>query len=106
MYHASIQGTMFRRENGVWFANYARNGKRQRVSLGTKDKRLAHVRLSELLAHPSDRTIMMAQCIQESLTEMEYRKLKSVYVVRCHSKSVVLAFGSYKVWDIAEKIIQ
>ena len=29
MYTGSNQGTMFRRENGVWFGNYTRNGKKR-----------------------------------------------------------------------------
>lgn len=106
MYHSSIQGTMFRRENGVWFGNYTRNGKRVKVSLGTTDKRIASLRLQELLTHPSNRHITMSDCIDGALADMEIRKLKSIYRMRHHSKPVVAALGTYKVGDITEKVIQ
>src|SRR5215471_16723989 len=99
------QGTMYKR-NGVWYANYSRNGKQVRVSLHTKTKSIALEKFHELIAHPAERRVTFDVPIRQALFVLKDRGLKSYDTVEFHSRAVKKAFGTLKVEHVTPLYIQ
>jgi hypothetical protein len=99
------QGTMYKR-NGVYYANYSRNGKQVRVSLHTKIKAIAVEKFHELIAHPSERMVMFDHVVKQALFVLKNRGLKSYTTIEYHSRAVKKAFGSHKLEHVTPRFIQ
>jgi integrase len=99
------QGTLYKRD-GVYYANYSRNGKQVRVSLHTKIKSIAVEKFHELIAHPSERMVTFDHVVKQALFVLKNRGLKSYTIIEYHSRAVKKAFGSQRVEHITPRFIQ
>jgi integrase len=99
------QGTLYKRD-GVYYANYSRNGKQVRVSLHTKIKSIALEKFHELIAHPSERMVTFDHVIRQALFVLKDRGLKSYNTIEFHSRAVKKAFGTQKVEHVTPLYIQ
>jgi integrase len=99
------QGTIFKIGN-VYYANYRRDNKRYKVSLKTKDRAIALLKLQELTAHPMEYSPQFARLLHQTLDMMQLKGLKSFDTVEYHARAVKKALGPVQVKDISSLTIQ
>src|SRR5215510_1680276 len=66
------QGTIFKIGN-VYYANYRRNGRQVKKSLGTKDRSIALYKLQQLIAHPLESTVQFGFIIRRAIEGMQIK---------------------------------
>src|SRR5437867_903641 len=99
------QGTLFK-VNGVYYANYRRDGKQIKLSLKTKDRTIALMKLKEFIAHPVEQSPQFAQLLAQTLDVMQLRGLKSYNITQYHARAVHKALGHMRVNDVSSLVIQ
>src|SRR5215510_7146923 len=99
------QGTLFKIGN-VYYANYRRDNRRVKVSLKTKDRTIALMKLKEMTAHPIEQSPYFTRLLTQTLDTMQLKRLKSHETVEYHARAVRKALGHVQVKDISSLMIQ
>src|SRR5215475_5459212 len=92
------QGTIFKIGN-VYYANYRRNGRQIKKSLGTKDRSIALYKLQQLIADPVEGNIQFARVVAQALDTMKIKGHKSYEKTCSHANPVTKALGHMSVKD-------
>ena len=99
------QGTIFKIGN-VYYANYRRNGRQIKKSLGTKDRSIALYKLQQLIADPVEGNIQFARVVAQALDTMKIKGHKSYEKTCSHANPVTKALGHMSVRDITAATLE
>jgi integrase len=99
------QGTIFK-IGDVYYANYRRNGRQIKKSLGTKDRGIALFKFQQLIAHPIEGTVQFGAIVRQTVEAMKVKGLKSSDTVVYHAKAVHKALGHMRVHDISAATLE
>src|SRR5215510_6975097 len=99
------QGSIFK-IGQVWYANYRRNGRQVKKSLGTKDRGIAIYKFQQLIADPIEGNIQFARVVAQALDAMKIKGYKSYEKTRSHANPVRKALGHMSVKDITAATLE